>query len=312
MKKLLILALSLLLLSACTHMDGMDAAKKYTELVQEQDPGAALKELANDLEADPELANTCHMMVHAIGNSAFDRYGFVEAMTYASDLCGSGYMHGATEKYIAAQDDPEAVLKNVCPADYGACFHGVGHGLMMFHNGDVSEALKNCSEFPEQKEQVQCSEGVFMELFSSDTNVHKNKRLDPENPMGLCQDQSDLYKSACYFYVPRYFLKMKPDAYSELMNTCSILSDGFDQQCARGAGSAVMKTNLSRIPFVIQTCESAPENLKNACFSGLTSYYVIHIGSLERAKNLCPQLPLEHQKTCESTVANSEDFFIQD
>lgn len=288
----------------------MDLEPDYPKIVEEQNPQAALAVLTEQLKLHPELENTCHSITHEIGHAAYEKYGFQKALTaFEDDLCGSGYMHGVTEEYIEQSQDPLHDILTACPPSYGACFHGIGHGLLLYYENEIPQALAGCDLFDSVQQKVQCSEGVFMQSYNTDTTVHPNAYLNPEDTLFPCDQQTDLYKSACYFYSPRYFIKLHPRAYLEDIQVCLQAETDYIGQCIRGVGSVTMKQNIDDVSFVESVCLSAPDDYQAACYGGMTSYFVIHSGSLAEAGELCPQLDGDFEGTCEATVSASAGFF---
>lgn len=283
---------------------------EYVFLVEEHDPHFAMEVLAENLEKNPDLENSCHGVTHEIGNAAFEKYGFKEALTgFEDDICGSGYMHGVTEAYIGSVENPLEAMMTACSENYGACFHGIGHGLLLYYKNDLPKAVAGCDLFQEQEQKVDCSEGIFMQNFNTDTKIHDNAYLKPEDTLYPCRDQEPLYKSACYFYSPRYFLRLNEREYEEAIEVCLLAEPEYVGRCTRGVGSVTMKQNIDDVQFVEKVCQSAPEKYQIDCYAGLTSYYVIHVGSIEEAEKLCPMLDENFQKICRGTVSTSANFF---
>ncbi len=304
-----------LTVAACISILGYKYATSelsfYENLAKEQNPKVAMEHLKTELKNNPDLANSCHGITHEIGHIAFEEYGFKKALSqFEDDLCGSGYMHGVTEEYISQSDKPLADMLTACPKGYGACFHGIGHGLLLYYENDLPKATAGCDQFKEIKEQVQCSEGVFMQNYNTDTKLHKNDYLDPQNTLFPCLEQPEIHKSACYFYSPRYFVSLHPNAYKEAIKACLNAEKEFIPTCIRGVGSVTMKQNIEDIDLNKEVCKYAPSEYQNHCIAGATGYYVIHAGSLAEAEKLCPRLTAEFQTVCRNTVANSKDFFL--
>lgn len=282
----------------------------FAKMVEEGDPKAAMARLAEELKKNPALENVCHGITHDIGHAAFEKYGFNDAlMDFEDDICGSGYMHGVTEEYLSTADDPLAAMLTACPAGYGACFHGVGHGLLLYYENDIPKATAGCDMFEEVSEQVSCSEGIFMQNFSPDVQGSENENLDPTAPLSPCDEQSDLHKSACYFYAPRYFLNLHEREYEEAVEICLGAEEEYVGRCIRGIGSVTMKQNIGDLAFVEAVCLGVPEEHQNECYGGLTGYYVIHSGSVKEAEKLCPMLNKKFQTMCRGTVKGSAGFF---
>ncbi len=288
-----------------------DEYKEYFgNLVFEKDAETALAEIEVELDKSPVVFEYCHALVHEIGHAAYKRYGFEEALLFEADICGSGYLHGMVEAYLADQTDVLAALKTVCDPDDGVCMHGVGHGLMMYANNDIPAALAYCDEFEAHATQIHCSEGVFMENFGLDWNLHAHPYLQVEDPMYPCDEQDAKYKNTCYFYAPRLYNRVYPNAYEQALDWCMTAETGYEQDCVRGQGSTMMKYGMDDIAGLEAICGGASGEYAALCIRGMTSYYIVNYASAEKGKELCAILKEDNQAACMEEVEAKSAFYV--
>lgn len=287
-----------------------DEYKEYFgDLVWEKDAETALAEIEVELDKRPIVFEYCHALVHEIGHAAYERYGFDGALMFEADICGAGYLHGMVETYLEEQSDVLTALKTVCDPDNGVCMHGVGHGLMMYTNNDIPAALAYCDEFEGHATQIHCSEGVFMENFGLDWNLHAHPYLNVEDPMYPCSEQEGKYKNTCYFYAPRLYNRVYVDAYEQAIEWCLTAESGYVSDCMRGQGSTMMKYSMDDIAGIEAVCEGAPGEYAALCIRGMTSYYIVNYASAEKGKELCAVLKESNQEACEEEVEAKSAFY---
>ena len=277
------------------------------DIVKEQNPRAALKELASRMKTDKFVFKNCHFMAHEIGRLSYDKYGdFDTALQYQDTTCSDGYLHGVIEeKFVKFPHNNHEIItavQSICNRyTYpDRCWHGVGHGLMFFTSNDLPAALQICDTYPLLKARYRCYEGVFMENFLSDPNNHPSAYLDPDDPFTPCPDEPSKFKPTCYFYVPIYYLKLNHDDYASAINWCQSAEIGYESACVRGVGSLAMKYNIDNPKYVEKICMKAPSNQISACISGMVSYHKTFFGITPKTPSLCNVLDPAHVNACRS------------
>ena len=251
-------------------------------------PRSALDRLAAVAASDTELAGLCHGLSHAVGHAAQKKLGFTGALALQDDVCGSGYVHGVIEQELSVHiDDFEHRFRTMCPADDPRCFHGLGHGLMFVTDNDLPDSLEHCRTFAIPFQRIQCAEGVFMENFEADDEAHPSDYLYPAEPYRTCRDQPEPEKGICTFYFPRYFLRVHPSAFADLITFCGTLPRESADACIKGAGSAAMKSFVLEPEKALNVCLGVPEDERSFCVDGLLSYSIVHYASIVPAEKFC-------------------------
>lgn len=281
----------------------------FIDLVPMLGATGALDELEFQLNREEMVFEYCHALAHEIGHSAYAYYGFEQALLFEEDLCGAGYLHGVVEHFLKDQTDVLLALKTVCVEDDGVCLHGVGHGLMIYVNNDIPAALAYCDEFESYSAQIHCSEGVFMENFGLDWNLHAHPYLNLEDPLYPCSSQDEKYKNTCYFYAPRFFNRLNEGAYEAAITWCLTAEENYIQDCIRGTGSTMMKYSMDEIERIEEVCNGAPGEYRTFCIRGMTSYFIVNYASAEKGNELCAVLQEDNQKACEDEVLAKTPFY---
>jgi hypothetical protein len=223
----------------------------YLTLLREEDAGVALGQLRDEIETDDALARSCHDLVHEVGREAYKKYGdFSEAMKYQDEVYNSGYLHGIIESHFSESTDPCVAMQTMCnkhPQDNflsWQCYHGIGHGVMYYTANDLPRSLEMCDTFSSSFAQADCSNGMFMENFSADQKLHLSEFLKESDPFYPCAEQADRHKKNCYLPASTYFLSLHKDDYAGALEWCHSAEDSFEEACAKGVGSQIMKENI--------------------------------------------------------------------
>lgn len=278
---------------------------RLVEMVTTQDPRKALDELTRLTQSDEAVLRSCHGLVHEIGDAAFERYHDVgQALTYRDEICGSGYLHGVIETYLASSTDIQAALRVVCSGyadrlERASCYHGVGHGLMFYSNNFVPGSLMQCDAYPESESRVRCAEGVFMENFNTDQKYHPSDYLDTTDPLSLCRSQSQKYQRAvCTFYAPLFYLSIHVGKYDQAFSWCKDSAGDFVDSCIKGTASRITKENINRIPYVEGLCAKLEIRYQTQCASGIGSYHLTHYADSTKTESMCLTLRKDFQYPC--------------
>lgn len=282
---------------------------KLRRLVETKGVSEAVSYLDTTVKADPALEDLCHGLSHVIGETAYQRFGYEEALQFESDVCGSGYVHGVIESYLLTVEDIASEILTLCPANAPKCYHGIGHGLMYRSRNDLPGSLALCDTLPLRKDKIQCAEGVFMENVEADPVSHPTDYLRAGDPFFPCRGQSDIYEGVCAFYAPRSFLHEHPRAYEDAFAWCETVEEGPRDACVKGVGEIAVKQNITDPLFVEHICDLAVPERRHYCIQGMVSYFIVHHGATSKARALCSQLKEENVSACKQVVRESEAFY---
>jgi hypothetical protein len=285
-------------------------------IVKNQDPLAALQELAKRMKADKVIFNNCHGLAHEIGHAAYRKYNdFNTALKYQDAVCSDGYLHGVIEQRFGDAPSLTAVtadMATVCNhtgVSAGRCYHGVGHGLMFYTDNNLPKALSFCTNYLKGGS-GRCYEGVFMQNFLSDGILHPSKYIDTNNPLYPCPDESVGLRQFCYFYAPILYLNLHNNDYAAALAWCNTaVADGITS-CIRGVGSLTMKYNIDQPKFVEGICGALSDRQISSCIDGMVSYYLTFYDRLSKAKEMCATLETAHQPACNAAITRRDGLFL--
>ncbi len=298
-----------------TDQEYTEVKKYLVDLVKNETSTASLVILQILMDQYPSVSRSCHGLVHDIGHETYAKHNdFAAAMAYRDDICGSGFLHGVIESHFAKVDNVFEEMDTICNAyttlnEKAKCYHGVGHGIMFYTENDLPGSITYCDRYPEQEARVRCAEGIFMENFNTEQKDHVSEYLDEQNPASICETQKSIYKGTCYFYAPLHYLSLYTDAYTEALVWCTTLDKEFQAVCASGVGSRAIKQHITSPHFVEKVCLSGTKAQFKSCLDGMVSYYLVHVDSLSKAKEMCLTLDQSSQQACEWSVLYREDFF---
>lgn len=294
------------------HLDTLPLENQLISIVNEKNPRAALQKLKTITNDNKLIANGCHVLVHAIGRAAYEKYKvFDAALVFEDNTCGSGYIHGVVEARMSKAKNVIAELQVICKDGSGNCFHGVGHGLMYYTSNNLPTSLLYCDTIKSDQGKLFCSEGVFMENFNTDPTLHPTKYIKSDDPFYPCGEQKTLYKGTCYFYAPDHYLNIYPTAYEQALTWCATAEEGYELICLNGLGSRMMKRNILEPKSVEKVCMQLHDEKRSYCIDGMLSYYLVHHYSLEKGKALCAQLEKNNKQTCYHAVNVRAGLFPQ-
>lgn len=277
--------------------------------VQSEGIHSALAHLEYAMEQGESVSSVCHALTHSIGHAAYDAHG-LQALQEGNDLCGSGYFHGVIERHFQNTTDILETFTTLCSADDGRCFHGLGHGLMFATDNALPDALSYCGRLEKKAQKIQCAEGVFMENFSSNDEVHPSAYKNPLQPFYPCNEQEHPYKGVCAFYAARYYFTLHPDDADGIITWCTKRDTDSKDACFKGIGSAFAKYHITNLPFAAQTCDSVPLEMQHVCYQGIVSYIIVHFASPEKGAEWCSTLDGTLQKHCNQIVRESRPFYL--
>jgi hypothetical protein len=284
-----------------------------------KDPKLAFSKYREILLQEPENHNICHGVAHEMGHEAFEALGFDKAMEYQDGLCGSGYVHGIVEARFGYFDTKNITkeLKTICTSNKNACFHGIGHGLMIVTDLDTEESLKHCDKLPNMGPK-NCYEGVWMHQFDlEETGGHAETTATTsyeiyefaKNSEALCRNTSSKYKTSCYFYLPRIYAHIVEEPIPNLEKLCGMIDQNeYRVTCLIGTGHMLMKYHMADPISVFRKCEKFENiNWHASCKEGGAMYYlydsISSIGEGGDYKNICQVFSDKRDKSICTFVA---------
>ncbi|MBY0111039.1 hypothetical protein K2Y00_03520 [Patescibacteria group bacterium] len=228
-------------------------------------------------ESGYEATQACHVAAHEVGRAGFQLFG-IKVFEQCTTACHSGCYHGALEELATAKNSHDLLQETTAycgslatPYERYQCFHGVGHGYMIYSGYDLPAAVHSCRLLGEGNN-VGCYTGVFMEnLAQADNNLSGREPLittwiSPEDAHFPCSQFPDdaLVSAMCY-----------------------------------SAQISVAHALLQDLPEIIEFCNDAPAHARALCFRGIgRELNGFHGQKPSQAEQMCAQVPSSYYSEC--------------
>jgi hypothetical protein len=291
----------------------VETLAKYEQLVVTSGVRETLKVFQDEINTNSRLENSCHSIVHSIGQKAYEVLKSVpDALLFQDTVCNSGYTHGVLESYFNSIDEITSDIEKVCSNtnnDFQAwqCYHGIGHGFMFFTNNELNLSLDYCGQL-NSKDAEACANGVLMENFGGDENIHTSEFTDISNPNNPCAELDDSFSDDCYVYAPTYYLSQNVDDYRGAIQWCEKSQEAFKDSCVRGVGSQFFKDFVDQPEKINSFCKYLSDENRIYCYEGASSFIIFYFGEFEKALTRCNEFR-EYQDLCRLIVTDKKEMF---
>lgn len=165
-----------------------------------------------------------HLLGHVIGDELY-----AQQKLSGMHICTQEFRNACSHSIVVGEfllrgEGAIDTIKKACheaPGGSGAytmCFHGLGHGVLAYHEYDVKKAVGVCkqtgtAEFS-NREIAECIGGVLMELISGGAHDKdawegaRNVYLKHDDPLYPCNDDliPDLAREMCYSYITPHLI----------------------------------------------------------------------------------------------------------
>jgi hypothetical protein len=298
----------------------LDVAELFV-IAREQGARQALERLEVLATGDSVIRDMGHTLAHGLGRFVVaQRQGDPAVYADCLEIFQAGCNHGVMEAYFASQRaaSADAVTPNaldmLCRTITRAgaarlveleCAHGMGHGLVARHHGDVRAALGACDHLTNPDARRECHDGVFMEnavrgtasrevrvgdeAVRAGVSAHQHevaplvKRGDLAYP---CSTIDERYLAACWTYQPIIIAEAAREETDALVRTCDSAPEAFVSACYRGVGKqgSGWWEDQERVAAL---CERAPAARRSACVAGAVESYLDEMWTVDRAMSFC-------------------------
>ena len=214
-------------------------------------------------DAGDRLGRSCHHRAHDLGRIAFDLFG-PEAFALVGLACQGGAMHGVTTGALEGRtaDDLARDIGALCATSEGAflrgrCVHGIGHGLMIALEYELTEALELCDTLAEEADRTACHHGVFMENVDgglSTTMAHKSHYLRQDDAHYPCSVLEQPYVVPCYFFQASHMYDVLGRDFGRVAAECATVPAIALKACFQSMGRVVSEQTVGRPDAAIETC----------------------------------------------------------
>jgi len=256
---------------------------------------------------------SCHEIGHHLGMWLYGYIGDVsDALKLAKMVCGGAIYHGVIQNYLAIEhfldkDPGEIDFEEICPKIIGhpysidrwQCLHGLGHGLTIFYDYDVFQAVQICERLDPGWEQISCSKGVFMQNIVANFETGGGE-FDDSDRYYPCNQVEIKWAPSCYHYQTTYILLENDRFLAESYQDCdNIIPEEFVKYCYHGMGRQLEQNRGDKIEYALELCTyGLNADYYNDCFRGMVMTIVNGNSNPDLGFAFCTDLPSEFKAEC--------------
>lgn len=248
-------------------------------------------------EKEPELSGDCHGLAHRLGEETYQLFSQKKKVTLSpkSSSCAYGFYHGFMETLLHATNDiaqarafcdyADSELRSKTVDARGACYHGIGHGLVEDVTnpkiwGDAQAIAKPgldiCERVADDPHYLfRCVSGVFNALEIVSTQNKYGLSLNQTDPFWICRKQKENYKEACF---TQFLVAAMNVAKSDFLETVKFINTIEEDQYALStlAGLAVERIRLGRTNYkdTVTLCRSLELRFRVSCITGFAEGFL--------------------------------------
>ena len=306
----------------------------WDDLVQDttKNKGVAYSmQMLTKLSENPLFAKDCHSYTHTIGGEAYLEFKKSNEIyiSPAMNYCGFGFYHGFMEMLFAKGGNIQTArdlcgymdkqISNPAKYEYGACFHGIGHGVVDGSNKKdwgnaqalIEPGLKLCNQVAiTAEEHYRCYSGAFNSISIAYISNKYGLNVDKKDPLKFCKQQKEQYRRACYADVAVIIMhETSYDLAKAIKLVESIPEDKYAIEAIKNVAGLKARVFTENLKEIIKICKSTQEQLRTACISGF-GVGLIEFGQPkkehERSFEFCGHSMLddEEKRLCVKSVLN--------
>jgi hypothetical protein len=257
--------------------------------------------LATLYREESGFASQCHGNVHTLGDAAYklfmaDREHFV--LPPQSSYCAFGFYHGFMETMLHttgtmkdAQDFCDYAEKLLGGDAKGACYHGIGHGLIdgsdprMWGDPDgmIEEGLTLCERVGESDYYInRCASGIFNSLgifFDNKNHKEFNLSVDKNDPYAICRRQEkDYFKRPCYQELDTTLYRISEEDIEESLELAALTAEPeYVDEAVESLASFFYHSGVERTEEeMVAVCRGLNFGLNKPCIRGMGTGLVEH------------------------------------
>src|SRR6185436_3872923 len=271
---------------------------------------AILDTLSRD---DRDVSRRAHEYAHGIGIAAYTRYpDIVSTFTACGDRAASGCRHGFIQGYFEARrqvttPEIEAFCRPFKEPSATRwilfqCVHGMGHGLAMFYDHNLPQALAMCDQLGDAWDRESCYGGAFMESDmnaiaphhpASELAAHSHhghaafQAIDPADPLYPCSKMEDRNLRACFEIPTPVILYLNHGVIGAAARTCDRAVVPMRDDCYRSLGRDITSYSLRDPEESARLCGLGSAEYQPACYVGVAKVLVDWTASTGNAFTFC-------------------------
>jgi plastocyanin len=271
-------------------------ATSVESALKEKDLEAAFDLVADIYSSNPEAAETCHNLVHKIGQAAFKLFSAHQEfkVTPKAAFCNFGFYHGFMESLVVSGEDLKKAgafcsyidkqLKESSKNSVLQCYHGIGHGTVNSHDPNtwgreqamIQPAIKLCEDVATNSQELfRCVSGVYNGIGNFYVTGDYKLIVKKDDPFWICRQESNkVYAEACYGNLHPTITWIANKNLSQAIRLFEEVSDDRFATIAMSyvAGDfARFSINKTDFSSEISTCRNAQPRLSWTCIIGFAT-----------------------------------------
>lgn len=301
---------------------------------------AALDSLERLAQRDDGIRAQGHPLAHALGRYTMEKRRDLAVLGECTPGFQSGCFHGVLEGYFLQGGTIDAASAgSVCGAREGVrgferleCWHGLGHGLMVHHDGDFRQAVVVCDALQPAQARRECQDGIFMErairaVGVTSINVgdgpgigghahhgggeHAGHGAEPAASTTpgskaaaraererLCSVVDAAHQPSCWAYQPLVLMSDWGLSPARVLAACDAAPAAAVADCYQGFGKQYLGALSGDAPRMITACQQGDRAHVADCLMGGVEYFTDLDWSIEPGVAFCRQVPGEAKPRC--------------
>lgn len=243
-----------------------------------------------------------HDFAHVIGFVAADD-GDLEGFKVCDTLYNYGCLHGFMQVYLknhgeSSVSDMEKACASLGEVHAPSCLHGIGHGLLMFTNYELFNALSKC-QILESAYQTYCFDGVFMERIAGSMLTDSEKlKVTFDNLFSPCDTIDVKFKRECFRnQVSVWFSFFNQDT-TKVGAHCAAIEVNYWQICFESIGLISVQSFGEDFQRLISACSIVNETAHDHCLTGVMKELLFEGRSSQVALEVCNLVTIVMRQNC--------------
>ena len=260
-----------------TH-DKIAQAKIVRAMAQKYGPLRALDYM---VKSGLPFTGESHLLVHEIGNVAYERYG-QKALLYCNESFLSACYHGVILNELGDHGFQGVArtierCKEAGNQIFTQCAHAAGHGFLAWKNYNVLTALPLCDKLGELNRSIplfNCYDGVFMENIFG---VHEgkpsaNRMVKADDPFYPCNAVPEKYRGGCWADQATLMFQLFNGDLRKVASACDKVADKkYKAICYNNFARQLHTLTEGKVAKAITLCDTATGEWKDQCLLTLVS-----------------------------------------
>lgn len=259
-----------------------------------------------------------HLLVHAIGDVAYERYG-----DGALKVCDESFLSACFHGVIIHALGKEGMggvsrmvkqCKDSGPLVFTQCSHAAGHGFLAWKNYEILEGLGLCDRLGELDNAIplfSCYDGVFMEnIFGVHDGVPSPNRMVKEgDPYYPCNAVPQKYRKGCWANQATLMYQQFKGNLREVAKHCDAVAEKeYKETCYHNFARQIHPLTLGKSEHAINLCKNASGEWQDFCLFTIVEAAFSVGDRTNMPYEICAYLKDKPKQTCYEKLFNLLQF----